>query len=205
MRYVILAVAAVALAGCATMSEEQCLAGDWGGQGFNDGAAGHPYSRLNEHTEACARHGVYPDAAAYAAGRDQGLRQYCTAPNGFHVGRSGNGYAGVCPAGLEADFMYGYNDGRLLWSADQQVNTAINAVNNARNRANQLENEIRVEEDSLSDSALTDAQRDTIRARIRRLRDDRERAFDDMRRAERDVEYARREVANLEARFRGGY
>ena len=101
--------------------------------------------------------------------------------------------------------MYGYNDGRVLWTADQQVAAAVNAINEARNRANNLEQEIRAEEDSLSDEALTQAQRDTIRARIRRLRDDRERAFDDMRRAERDADYARREVADLERRLMRGY
>lgn len=205
MKYVVVAVAAVALAGCATMSEEQCLAGDWYGQGFTDGAAGYSYGRLNEHTEACARHGVYPDVSAYAAGRDQGLLQYCTPANGFRVGRAGTSYSGVCPGGLEADFMYGYNDGRVLWTADQQVAAAVNAINEARNRANNLEQQIRAEEDSLSDEALTQAQRDTIRARIRRLRDDRERAFDDMRRAERDADYARREVADLERRLMRGY
>ena len=201
MRYIVVAIAAVGLAGCATMSEEQCLAGDWYGQGFNDGAAGHAYSRLNDHTEACARHGVYPDPSAYSAGRDQGLRQYCTPANGFRVGRSGSAYSGVCPADLERDFLYGHADGRLLWDADQRVNSAVNAENQARNRIRQLEADIRVEEDSLSDSALTDAQRDTIRARIRRMRDDIDRAWDDVRRAERDVEYARREVVDLERRL----
>ena len=32
--------AALALGSCATMSAEQCQAGDWSGQGYADGAAG---------------------------------------------------------------------------------------------------------------------------------------------------------------------
>ena len=44
MKSLIAAVVAVSgvilLSGCATMNEDQCLVGDWGGQGWRDGAAG---------------------------------------------------------------------------------------------------------------------------------------------------------------------
>ena len=118
MRLLIIAAAiggaALALASCETMSAEQCMAGDWSGQGYADGQSGLTMSRLDDHAEACAKHGVTPDAAAYAAGRRQGLVYYCTPAKGFEVGRTGSGYAGVCPAELEADFTYAYRDGQIV-------------------------------------------------------------------------------------------
>ena len=93
--------ASTLLGSCATMSEEECLAGDWGGRGFADGAAGYAQSRLGEHAEACTKHGITPDDSAYRAGWAQGVLRYCTLPNGFVQGREGSAYNGVCPADLE--------------------------------------------------------------------------------------------------------
>ena len=56
---------ALLLGSCATMSEDQCRVGDWGGQGLRDGSAGLPMSRLDDHAEACAKHGVAPDVTPY--------------------------------------------------------------------------------------------------------------------------------------------
>jgi hypothetical protein len=39
------------LAGCATMSKEACLQGDWAGVGFKDGEAGRAQSRLDDHAK----------------------------------------------------------------------------------------------------------------------------------------------------------
>ena len=47
-------VGAALLAGCTTMSKDQCLAGAWGEKGYADGAAGYPISRLDDHAKACA-------------------------------------------------------------------------------------------------------------------------------------------------------
>ena len=49
MRIVLTLAAGAVLMGlgsCATMSEDQCLAGDWYGQGRTDGAAGHGNGRV---------------------------------------------------------------------------------------------------------------------------------------------------------------
>ena len=113
------------------MSAAQCMAGDWSGQGYSDGQQGLTMSRLDDHAKACAEHGVTPDASAYADGRRQGLVHYCTPGKGFEVGRSGSGYAGVCPSDLEADFMYGYRDGQVVHEVEQ-------ALANARSRVDSL-------------------------------------------------------------------
>lgn len=190
------------LGSCATMSEGQCLAGDWSGQGYADGAAGHGQSRLAEHAEACAEHGVTPDADAYFTGHEQGVRVYCQPGNAFTLGRNGSGYGrGFCPAGLEEDFLYALADGRLVHDAIQRMAEVESRAREARQQADRVETQIRIEEDRLDDDGVTDEMRQTIRQRIRRLRDDRDRDLADARELDRDVQDARREISRLENRF----
>lgn len=197
--------AGAALNGCATLSEEQCLVGDWYGIGVADGQNGYSFDRLGEHNEACARHGVIPDAAVYEQGRQQGLRAYCTPQVGFREGRQGDSYRGVCPASVEADFLAGYSDGRLVHAAQQAYQTAWNDHSNYLQQASNIESQIRTEETNLGAEGLTDEQRRVIRDRIRRLRDDRERALDYARDAEWRMRDAEREVSMLRARFAAYY
>jgi hypothetical protein len=93
--YVVLA--ALALGGCATLSERDCRQGNWSDIGFEDGRQGHAENRFSGHVKACAKYGITPDRPAYFSARDEGLHQYCTPENGFEVGRAGGAYEGVCP------------------------------------------------------------------------------------------------------------
>lgn len=99
-RTLFLTVGAVALvAACDTISEDQCQAGDWRSIGFADGAAGRAPDTINTHARTCANVGVVPDAAAWNAGRAEGLQQYCTPQNAYRIGRNGTSLAPYCPAG----------------------------------------------------------------------------------------------------------
>jgi hypothetical protein len=205
LTFAVVIAAGAALNGCATLSEEQCLVGDWYGIGVSDGQSGYSFQRLGEHNEACSSHGVIPDAALYEQGRQQGLRSYCTPQIGFREGRQGDNYAGVCPAHLEADFLAGYSDGRLVNAAQQAYQVAWNDQSNYRQQAANIESQIRTEETNLGGADLTDEQRRIIRDRIRRLRDDRERALDLSRDAEWRMRSAEMEVNRLRARFAAYY
>jgi hypothetical protein len=198
-------VAGAALNGCATLSEEQCAIGDWYGIGQSDGAEGRSHARLEEHVEACQRHGVTPDHILYEQGRQQGLLSYCTPQSGFRAGRHGAGYDGVCPAHLEGGFLTAYADGQLIRAAQSVYDAAINDENRYLQMARDIEGHIRNEEAALEGPDLTDEQRRTIRGRIRQLRDDRERALDQARDAEWRMRDAERELNALRARFRAHY
>ena len=111
------AVAAILLvAGCATKSPEEradtCRSTDWQRFGLNDGKLGVPISARTDMFVDCGKLGHPVDAAAYEAGRTDGLLSYCTAENGFRVGYEGRRYAGVCPPELESDFVQGFRRGR---------------------------------------------------------------------------------------------
>jgi hypothetical protein len=195
------AVMVAALAGCATMSQEACLQGDWAGVGFKDGEAGRPQSRLDEHAKACAKTGVVPDAAPYFQARDQGLKLYCTQDRGFHEGRTGQSYAGVCPQGPERGFLVGYADGQLIHAAVSRLSQADSDRSSADHRAEKRDREARGVEDELKNHKLNAEQTHELRDRLNRLRSERRQAVEDGRRAEWAARDAEREVDELRRRF----
>ena len=84
------------LVGCASISEEECLQGNWLDIGQRDGQAGKASSYILEHAEACKDVGVQPDRETWERGRQDGLRAYCTPSNMYDLGRSGRSAALVC-------------------------------------------------------------------------------------------------------------
>lgn len=197
--------AALALGSCATMSAEQCMAGDWSGQGYADGQSGLTMSRLDEHVEACAEHGVSPDAASYAAGRREGLVHYCTPYKGFEVGRTGSGYAGVCPSELEADFMYAYRDGQVVHAVEQALSNARSRVDSLGDRLEELDEKIIAKQAEARAEGLTEAQREAVRERIAEIRRERADTERDWRRAQDAIDDAERDVRDVRWRFRDQY
>ncbi|HRD48497.1 MAG: DUF2799 domain-containing protein [Candidatus Competibacter sp.] len=112
---------ALALSGCATLSREECLIGNWYEIGAQDGAAGYSPERLAEHRQACAEHRIRPDRDAYRAGWEEGIRDYCTPQRGFYEGRKGAGYAGICPPQLEWAFLREYRIGQDVYQQERRI------------------------------------------------------------------------------------
>jgi hypothetical protein len=199
------AVVALAIAGCATMSKEQCLQGDWRGVGYGDGASGYPTSRIDDHAKACAKTGVTPDASLYAQGRAEGLVRYCTEMNGFSVGRGGGVYHNVCPMPAESEFLGGYADGERVYRAAQRLESARSDLSSADARADKRARQADGVEDELRNPKLTDEQVRELRDRLNRLRRERREAVEDGRRAADAIRDAEREVDDLRARFEPHY
>lgn len=124
--------------GCATLNESECRNADWRTIGFEDGARGASASIIGEHREACADHGISPDLAAYRQGRNEGLRQYCRAQNGFRLGERGVAYNGVCPADVEAEFQAAYEAGKRLHDASSRVRYTQSRIRNKELQLSQL-------------------------------------------------------------------
>lgn len=134
-----LALAAIALAGCASISKEECQAIDWRTVGYEDGATGQGIERLSGRRQACAKHGVVPDLDAYRLGRDEGLLEFCQPANGFRVGSSGRGYGGACPQHLAPAFTEAYDAGRELWRLERRVDDSINGIVARRNEIESID------------------------------------------------------------------
>lgn len=209
MRTVLFAVLAagamLGLGSCATMSAEECQAGDWSGRGFADGAEGLSMSRLGEHAEACAKHGVVPDDAAYRDGWSQGVLRYCTPQRGFAEGREGSNYAGVCPSGLERDFLPAFEDGRMIYAAEQAVSNARSSVDSLASRLEELDDKIDVKQREARADGLTDEQRDAVRNRVQELRRERQNTERDWRRAQEALDDAERDARDVRYRLEGAY
>lgn len=106
--------AALLAGGCVTTGEKECRAADWRQVGFEDGARGRAPGYVARHRDTCAQYGVSPDLERYRVGRESGLQRYCTAGNGFELGRGGGDYGGLCPADLEGRFVTAWQTGRRL-------------------------------------------------------------------------------------------
>jgi hypothetical protein len=149
------------LAGCASLSEDECRRADWGAIGQRDGAAGAGPDRLATHAKACAKVGVAPDEALWQRGREAGLLSYCTGSNGRDVGARGMGYGGVCIGPNELEFVRGYEIGRQIHALDGVL---------AGNRAEQ-----RRLIDRLAAQGVSDDEKRSIRQRLFQLDNDADR------------------------------
>lgn len=134
--------AAVLVSGCATLSESQCLAGDWQTVGYRDGLNGTASSQLLQHQNACMKHGIAPDRGTYLLGWNEGVEQYCQPGNGFNVGKQGGGYSSICPAHLKDAYYAAYQDGRLLYNAQSEVDRINRQISQKQYRIEQLSGDL---------------------------------------------------------------
>jgi len=130
------------------MDKDECRTADWYGVGLEDGARGRAVERLGDHRRACAKHNVTPDTERYIAGRNEGLRSFCTYDRGYAEGRAGHSYNAGCPA--PQNFLAGYQRGRELYDlqrrlaeVDKEIGRIKGALKegiaNPRARAEQIE------------------------------------------------------------------
>ncbi|TKR56704.1 DUF2799 domain-containing protein [Allopusillimonas ginsengisoli] len=152
------------MAGCASMSEKDCLTANWQDQGYRDGRDGLPLSRIEDHREACWKVGVVPDARQYQAGRAVGIREYCTPDRALYEGRQGRPYRNACPANLERQFLQYHQAGRRIYDAEQHVDSL-----NSQSR--QLQNQLDKEKNASRRKQLRRELRD-LDYRLQRARDD---------------------------------
>jgi len=170
------AFALAALAGCETMSREDCLYADWGRIGFDDGAAGRDLGALARRREQCRKfNGLKSDDAAYLAGRADGLARYCTPGNGYREGRDGARYEGVCPAESAGSFLAAYNEGREVYLALERYRRIEGDIFELERALAELRDRSRrLRESLVADAEMSREERADIAARLGRIDDQRE-------------------------------
>lgn len=159
------------LAGCASMSEDECRTANWSDIGMRDGQNGAPRATFGSHVKACREIGVIADQQSYMRAWDRGIVSFCTPQNGLEMGRRGRSYAnGTCPAELEPGFRFRYERGYDVYRAQQE----IDRVNfQLRDKQHKL------------DETRDDGVRRTLRQQMRDLDFDMRRARDRLYDAER--------------------
>jgi hypothetical protein len=120
------------LSGCATLDKDQCLRADWYAVGLEDGARGRPVEHLGNHRRACAEHGITPQTERYLAGRNEGLKSFCTYERGFSNGRAGQAYSAVCPDGAAGRFSAGYQLGKELHDLHRRLETVQEQIRRSK-------------------------------------------------------------------------
>ena len=151
--------AMAALAGCNSMSAQECQSTDWRTVGYEDGVNGFAGDRIGRYRNACSEHGVTPDLAQYQAGRDQGLTEFCKPANGFRVGARGAGYSGVCPADLDESFVDAYQSGRQLYALRSRVGSTQDQIYSMRAELDQIDRDLVSVAAQIVDPTLTAEQR----------------------------------------------
>lgn len=130
-----LVLASLLLGGCASLSESQCLRGNWATIGHDDAVAGHSPRRVEAHADACAKHGVYVDTAAWEDGYFRGLEEFCSPRRGFAFGRSGGTYHGQCPPPIEPSFLAAFDLGTDVRAIDEEITGLGRDIETARKEA----------------------------------------------------------------------
>jgi hypothetical protein len=125
--------AALAASGCASMSEQDCRAGDWDAIGRADGARGALGNEVERHQKACARHEVAVNADAWRAGYARGLEAFCTPKGGYLAGRDGQRYHDVC-FGLDGEDAF-----RAAYGEGQRVHKLLGEIRELRKLQDELE------------------------------------------------------------------
>ena len=153
--YLGLALLVSGLAGCASMSKDECLNANWEDIGMRDGLNGAARNTFASHVEACREAGVVADPQRYRAAYERGIQRFCVPANGLEAGRRGRSYAnGTCPVAQEAAFVTAYRRGQDVYRAQQEVDRV-----NARMRDTQYK---------LS-AAKEDARQQALRRELRDL------------------------------------
>jgi hypothetical protein len=169
----------VSIAGCASLSREDCLYADWLGLGVKDGREGKEASNFIRHQDACSRYGVSLDKEQYLAGREQGLKEYCQLDNAIEIGLQGQRYESVCPANIHKNFRHYYETAYQVYQHKEALKS--------------LDESLVSKEKALMDKKLPDKARQNIRDEIRQLDHKRRYLRDDLDWAERKLNRLRDE------------
>jgi len=165
---------AVLTSGCASgLSRDECNTADWRTIGYEDGVQGRSEARISGHRKACARHGVGLNLETYRSGWDEGVQRYCQAGNGYHQGRRGKSYGGVCPAQMEADFLQAYRAGRELYDLEAGVQRTARKLKHKRKRLADLEVDMRDTGIELVTAGVTTERRVILLDELRKLEQER--------------------------------
>jgi len=116
------------VSGCSSISEEECLLGDWYQMGLADGQKGEK-NNAADYNKDCAEYLVQVDIKLYNEGRNEGLKSFCTYENGVLLGKSNQSYNNVCPADLSNEFLSGYTPYYNLASAKADLRAFESNVN----------------------------------------------------------------------------
>ena len=124
MKYLVLLLAPFLLAACATLSEDECRAGNWYDIGREDGADGRRSDFIIQHAKACNKIGIAPVRAEWEQGRQEGLLIYCRPRRAYEEGTRGRRLSPVCPVEDLAELERANKRGLIWYRIGQDISQA---------------------------------------------------------------------------------
>lgn len=175
--------------GCASISKDECVSGNWSDLGYKDGVNGKARDRLMDYAKTCTEYGVEPDRTAYLTAFESGLVKYCTYEQGLELGENGSSFNQVCSGNLASGFSQGYDQGRAIYDINREherliseYDDTLEALVTLRGR---LAGDIADEDEDGNVIPLTPKERKRLIKKQYRL----EGELDDLRQDVRDFEY----------------
>ena len=117
---VILSGAIIGLTGCASISKDECISGNWSDIGYKDGVNGKSRGKLADYAKTCMKYGAEPNRDVYLMAFESGLVKYCTFEQGLKLGENGSSYNQVCSGDLANGFSQGYDEGRVVYEINRE-------------------------------------------------------------------------------------
>ena len=117
---VILSGVVIGLTGCASISEDECISGNWSDIGYKEGVNGKSRGKLADYAKTCIKYGVEPNRDVYLTAFENGLVKYCTFEQGLKLGENGSSYNQVCSGHLANGFSQGYDEGRVVYEINRE-------------------------------------------------------------------------------------
>lgn len=117
---VILSGVVIGLTGCASISEDECISGNWSDIGYKDGVNGKSRGKLADYAKTCMKYGAEPNRDVYLMAFENGLVKYCTFEQGLKLGEDGSSYNQVCSGDLANGFSQGYDEGRVVYEINRE-------------------------------------------------------------------------------------
>lgn len=188
----------LSVSGCSSkpsVSEYQCLAGDWQTIGYRDGSQGRSRSDLLRHTEACGEYNVVPDRESYMVGWRQGISEYCTVENGFYQGERGAGLNTECST---PDYRQAHRQGRDLYLARREVSQLQSALASAEQRLSTIDEDILQATAAQVSPTLTVQERVALAADVKSLVEERARLREELPAMEYELAQSEARLAELE-------
>jgi len=130
---------------CATISEDECVAGSWEDIGFGDGEKGRSRAVFADYNKTCLKYDIQPDRSAYFAGYEQGLKRYCVYDRGFEHGRNGKSEKTECRSVNSNEYLVGFDEGRIIYNITQEHEALINIYEDKRAELIVMEEKLLVE------------------------------------------------------------
>jgi len=122
------------VASCASLSQQECLQGDWYQIGLNDGIHGYSTARIDDHNKACSKVDVSVDPKAWEKGRRDGLKTYCTASSAYEVGRNGRHIGKVCSSSQRKNMQPAFNRGQQYYDITNRINDLDQRLREAQSK-----------------------------------------------------------------------